>query len=97
MTLRRVQWRDVTPPPKRARSRSSVPHNDGEGTPGGHVEHPLACAEINGVTEQFTHQHHIVTNHGVVTCRPCLRLARFNRSKIWHESLPAVAYQAHVP
>src|SRR6266700_224144 len=35
MTLRRVQWSDVTPTPKRARSLSSVPHSIGGGTPAG--------------------------------------------------------------
>src|SRR5262245_4953997 len=65
----------------------------GVATAGGHVEHPLAGAEINGVTEQFTHQQHIVADHGVVTGRPCLLLARFDRGKIWHHSLPSFVHR----
>jgi hypothetical protein len=48
----------------------------------------VSDAEINGLTEQFTQQHHIMADHGVVPCRSCLLLARFDRGKIWHQSLP---------
>jgi hypothetical protein len=50
----------------------------------------VSDAEINGLTEQFTQQHHIMADHGVVPCRSCLLLARFDRGKIWHQSLPSV-------
>jgi hypothetical protein len=55
----------------------------------GHIEHTLASAEIRGVTEQFTRQHHIVADHGVVPDRLGLLLARFDCLKIWHHSLPS--------